>query len=131
MGLAWPSPPQILIATRDPRWYTPSNEIDNTIVHEIGHNLGLNVRWLPRYNEATGASDGRDENATWYDDTHGGLGTHCSTGATLNAANEYQNGSCTMLHYVTGATAFCPQCTNNVKRALLEKLGRQSVWPQG
>jgi hypothetical protein len=130
MGLAWSNPPQILIATRDSRFYTPSNEIDNTIIHEIGHNVGLNVRWLPRYNEATGASDGRDENATWYD-AHGGLGPHCSTGATLNAENEYVAGSCAMRHYVSSVTAFCSQCSSNVKRALLEKLGRESVWPQG
>ena len=131
MGLAWPSPPQILIATRDPRWYTLSGDIDNTIVHEIGHNLGLNVRWLPTYDEATGAFDDWDENSTWYDNRNGGVGTHCSTGATLGADSKYKNGTCTMLHYVNGITAFCDQCSNSVKRAKLTKLGKGNVWPAG
>lgn len=131
MGLAWPSPPQILIATRHPTSYDPNDKIDNTIVHEIGHNLGLNVRWLPTYDEATGAFDDWDENATWYDNRNGGVGTHCSTGATLNASNKYVNGTCTMLHYVNGVTAYCGQCANCVKRAKLEKLGRTSIWPAG
>ena len=131
MGLAWPTPPRILIATRHPKSYGTNTTLDNTVVHEIGHNLGLNVRLLPEYNETSGAREDEVVNATWYDNTNGGVGTHCSTGASLNSRNHYINGTCTMLHYVNGVTAYCGQCTPVLKRSNLSKLGKANVWPRG
>lgn len=131
MGLAWPSPPQILIATHDPYTYAAGGYLENTTVHEIGHNLGLNVYWLPEWVPDTGAFDDWVANTTWYNNVNGGVGPHCNTGASLDAQNHYKNGTCTMLHYVNGKTAFCAQCATILKRSDLKKLGMKNVWPNG
>lgn len=131
MGLAWPSPPRILIATRSPTRYTRNDKLENTVVHEIGHVLGLNVKNLPKYNVDHGYLDSWEDNPTWYNNVNGGVGSHCHTGATLDANNKYKNGTCAMLHYVNGKTAYCPDCKKVLKRSDLKKLGRTAIWPRG
>ena len=131
MGLAWPSPPRVLIATRHPTSYKRSDKLENTVVHELGHVLGLNVKNLPKYHVDHGYLESWSVNPTWYNNVNGGVGSHCHTGASLDANNKYRNGTCTMLHYVNGKTAFCPECKKVLKRSDLKKLGRSSVWPKG
>ena len=139
MGLAWSSPPAILIATHHPYTFAASGGLENTVVHELGHVLGLNVRWLGDFNPDSGALEDFVDNDSWYDDTHGGRGPHCSTGASLapklqsdgTTRQEYKNGTCAMLHYANGITTFCDKCQRMLKLARLEKLGREKVWPLG
>lgn len=131
MGSAWPSPPRILVATRHPITYKKSTTLENTVIHELGHVLGLNVKNLPKYDVAGGYLTGWETNGTWYNDVNGGRGPHCKTGATLDAKNIYRNGTCTMLHYVTGVNDFCADCGKALKRANLKRIGRTNVWPKG
>ncbi len=138
MGLAWPSPPKILIATHHPISYDAGGYLENTTIHELGHNLGLNVKNLEEFDPDSGAHDDWVENGTWYDNSKGGVGTHCSTGAHLEEETRrgvtrevYKDGTCTMLHYTNGKVAFCDMCARNLKLARLRKLGKRNVWPKG
>jgi hypothetical protein len=135
-GKASGSEPWVIIGTRHPYWHTPNAMLDNTVTHEIGHVLGLNVLVVPEYDQKTGARNGLTRNKKWYDNQFGGVGTHCSTGAKtypvkVNGVTrrEYRDGTCTMLHYVTGRTAFCPNCIHHLCRADLRKIGYRKVWP--
>lgn len=119
----------IAIGTRHPYNYDPNTEMDNTVIHELGHVLGLKVRWAREYDPKTGAGVKWHDNPMWYDNSHGGMGTHCRTGAKLQAG-EYRNGSCAMLHYTTSATDFCDDCRKSLVRADLSKIGYWSVWPE-
>jgi hypothetical protein len=119
----------IAIGTYHPYYYTPNNLMDNTVIHELGHALGLKVRWAREYDDKTGAGVKWHDNPTWYDNTFGGMGTHCHTGASL-VSGEYKNGSCAMLHYTTNSTTLCANCQDSLIRADLSKIGFWSVWPE-
>lgn len=119
----------IAIGTFHPYTYAKNDLIDNTVIHELGHALGLKVRWAREYDQLTGAGIKWHDNTSWYDNTYGGMGTHCHTGATL-VSGKYANGTCAMLHYTTKNTTLCDDCQKTLIYADLSSIGYRTVWPE-
>jgi hypothetical protein len=137
-GMAQIEPPQIVVGSRHPYFY---NEMDtahlvSTSIHEIGHTLGMVPKRLPTFDAPVGVDKRHSPNPVWYDNTNGGVGWHCKTGAggpTYNAntkRNEYTIGTCTMFHQQQSVakTAFCADCGKVIRRARLTRLGKLHVW---
>ncbi len=133
-GSADPRLPYLIVATRSAWTYKErsSSAIKGTLRHELGHQFGLALRYIPHYDEAKGEYSGRDQNIKWYDDAHGGRGNHCSMGANTMTNKEYEDGTCTMFHKTTKKRGtFCAVCKVLLKRANLGMLGRRNVWDPG
>jgi hypothetical protein len=81
----------------------PLAEKTKTLVHELGHALGLVKKGSPFH----------------YSSDNGGTGDHCRTGATDNVPSlaaggsfkgEYQSGTCVMFHESSEHYRFCSTC---------------------
>lgn len=99
---------------------------NNTIAHELGHMFTM-VR-----SGAAGAQRaayfGAPQHPNWYE-KHGGVGAHCSTGATPSADPNnvdedgnavFEGGSCVMYHVAAGNTTFCGLCSTDLRVQNLE-----------
>lgn len=126
-GFAQKSSGRIIIANRgladSPREVQPRQ---NTLIHEMGHGLGMVPAGFQEYNEFTGNPYpmGPTKNDMQYERSGG----HCSTGATGSAPN-YVKGKCAMYHagYDEIPLDFCGTCAPIVKRLNLNR--SEMKWP--
>lgn len=118
---------RIVIANRTrgntPREVAPRQ---GTVIHELGHGLGMVPAKIQDYNEANGnpIPSGLKKNPTQYMNGGG----HCSTAAG-GSDPDFRNGTCVMFHYGhDGRTlAFCGSCAPIVKRLNLNR--DDMAWP--
>jgi hypothetical protein len=117
---------------RSPTSVTLTNEMrpesprQGTMVHEIGHGLGMVQRSIREYDPETGnAVVKKSANPTYYQNGGG----HCSTAAG-GTSPEFVNGKCVMFHYGHDArwTYYCSACAPIVKRLNLAR-ERPTQWP--
>ena len=126
-GFAYEKDGTIVIANRTrgaaPRPLAPRQ---GTVIHEIGHGLGMVPPKIQEYNEFNGnpIKTGLKKNPTQYQNGGG----HCNTAAGGSSPN-FTSGTCVMFHYGHNARTleFCPSCAPIVKR---RNLNRQDMkWP--
>jgi hypothetical protein len=126
-GFASSATGRILIANRgssdDSRPLAPRQ---GTVIHEMGHGLGMVPANVQEYNEFNGnpIKSGLKKNPTQYQNGGG----HCSTSAGGSDPN-FRSGTCVMFHYGHDARTleFCPSCAPIVKRLNLNRGGMR--WP--
>ena len=126
-GFAQESTGRILIAyhgsSPTPRPVSPRQ---GTIIHEMGHGLGMVPPSIQEYNEYNGnkIKSGKKKNPTQYENGGG----HCHTAAGGSNPN-YTDGTCVMFHYGHNARTlqFCPTCAPILKRRDLNRSGM--FWP--
>lgn len=117
----------IVIANRGrDRASRPLAPRQGTMVHEMGHGLGMVKRAIQEYNEFNGnpLPRGPEPNPTHYQNGGG----HCKTGAGGSDPN-YTNGSCVMYHagHAARPMAFCGSCAPIVKRSDMTRSAM--AWP--
>lgn len=118
---------RILIAYRNtgsaPRPLAPRQ---GTVIHEMGHGLGMVPPTIQEYNEFNGnpIKSGLKKNPTRYMNGGG----HCSTAAGGSDPN-FTDGTCVMFHYGHDARTleFCPSCAPILKRLDMNRSGMK--WP--
>ncbi len=126
-GFAWSTTGQIVIANRTrgaaPRPLSPRQ---GTVIHEMGHGLGMVAARIQEYNEYNGnpIKTGLKKNPTHYQNGGG----HCSTAAG-GSSPDYIDGTCVMFHYGHSARTlqFCGSCAPIVKRLNLNR--DDMKWP--
>lgn len=99
-------------------------EFNQVVSHEFGHGFGQTPRPAKQ-------PKGLPNHPKQYTNEHGGVGSHCSTGATLGAvANDapsgrYAGGTCIMFHQInpTGCKQkFCDDCVPYLRLQNMDKL---------
>ncbi len=95
-----------------------------TMIHEMGHGLGMVLQNIVRYDAASGNVVSQTNNPTHYSNGGG----HCSTGASGSTPN-FVRGTCVMYHagHSGRPLAFCASCAPIVKRADLTR--SRMRWP--
>jgi len=98
-----------------------------TVIHEMGHGLGMVPPQIQEYNEFNGnpIKTGLKKNPTQYQNGGG----HCRTGFTGGSDPDYIDGTCVMFHYGHDgrSLAFCGDCAPILKRLNMNKDDMQ--WP--
>lgn len=98
-------------------------QFNQVVSHEFGHTFGQ----VPRPgNQPAGMANHPKQ----YTNEHGGVGSHCSTAATMTVhasypAGLYQNGTCIMFHQVnpSGCTQkFCDDCEPYLRLQDIDKI---------
>lgn len=108
-GLALGGANQVCVCTRA-LWQTQSdNEQVCTIIHEMGHKVGM---------VSAGTGSQPDQVTTQYSD-HGHVGSHCRKGCPAGEADYSTSGNvslstCVMFGTVNGNKAFCADCKKAV-----------------
>lgn len=118
---------RIVIAYRTrgstPRAVSPRQ---GTVIHEMGHGLGMVPAKVQEYNEYNGnpIKTGLKKNPTQYMNGGG----HCSTAAG-GSDPDYIDGTCVMFHYGHDGRSleFCGSCAPILKRLNMNRSGMQ--WP--
>ncbi len=104
----------------------PLSPRQGTVIHEMGHGLGMVPAKIQEYNEFNGnpIKSGLKKNPTQYMNGGG----HCKTGAGGSDPN-YRDGTCVMFHYGHDGRSlqFCSSCAPIVKRRNLDRDGMP--WP--
>ncbi|MFD2365816.1 type VI secretion system Vgr family protein [Pseudoduganella sp. GCM10020061] len=111
-GLAYPNSNLIAICTK--AWWRPVStaEQNRAMIHEFGHKM-----WLV----PDGTHDRPDKSSTWYDDAKGHRGPHCFYGlpsgqSRYDSAVDAASAKCVMYGKITGHSAFCPNCSEAVRK---------------
>jgi hypothetical protein len=126
-GFAYEKDGTIVIANRTrgaaPRPLAPRQ---GTVIHEVGHGLGMVPEKIQEYNEFNGnpIKSGLKKNPTQYQNGGG----HCNTAAGGSDPN-FTSGTCVMFHYGHNSRTlqFCPSCAPIVKRRNLNRADMK--WP--
>jgi hypothetical protein len=126
-GFADPKTGQITIANRTRGSASrPLSPRQGTVIHELGHGLGMVPRKIQEYNEYNGnpIKSGLKKNPTHYENGGG----HCSTAAGGSSPN-YTDGTCVMFHYGHDKRTlqFCGTCAPILKRLNLNR--EDMKWP--
>lgn len=127
-GFAQQSSGRILIANRNSSATSrPLAPRQGTVIHEMGHGLGMVPANVQEYNEFNGnvIPSGLKKHPTQYMNGGG----HCKTNATGSNPN-YIDGTCVMFHYGHDARTleFCDSCAPVLKRRNLDRDGM--LWPR-
>jgi hypothetical protein len=127
-GFANSATGRILIANRGSGSSSrPLAPRQGTVIHEMGHGLGMVPAKIQEYNEFNGnpIKSGLKKNPTQYQNGGG----HCNTNAGGSDPN-FTSGSCVMFHYGHNARTleFCPSCAPIVKRLNMNRSGMR--WPE-
>lgn len=97
-----------------------------TVIHEMGHGLGMVPAQIQEYNEYNGnpIATGLKKNPTQYMNGGG----HCSTAAS-GSSPDFEDGTCVMFHAGHDARSlqFCGSCAPIVKRLNLNR--KDMAWP--
>jgi hypothetical protein len=102
---------------------------DGTVLHEIGHSIGMVLKWIYTWSEDDASEEDKVQYQWWYEGK-GGKGNHCFNGSTdKGSVVEAGSKPCVMFHgSAANTTDFCSDCQMIIKRARLAKLGRTNVW---
>jgi len=126
-GFAWSQTGKIVIANRTLGSASrPLSPRQGTVIHEMGHGLGMVPVDIQEYNEFNGnkIKSGLKTNPTWYKNGGG----HCKTAAGGHYP-DYIDGTCVMFHYGHSKRTlnFCSSCAPIVKRLNLNRSDMK--WP--
>ena len=116
-GLSYSDGNLVCICTRAFWRSIDTNSMNQTLVHEMGHKVGM----VP---DGTGKKP--DKTETFYDDSKGHVGTHCYKGlpdgeAKYDKPGDNASSQCVMYGATNGKSAFCDKCTPAVRKQDLSK----------
>lgn len=111
-GLSFPGINIVAICTK--AWWTKisTNDQNGTIIHEIGHQLGMT---------SDGSGKLPDKISSFYDTSKGHIGNHCHYGIAAGQAKYDSNADsklakCVMYGSSNGYRSFCINCTKALKK---------------
>ncbi|OHB82397.1 MAG: hypothetical protein A2Z38_00225 [Planctomycetes bacterium RBG_19FT_COMBO_48_8] len=116
-GLSYSDGNLISICTRAFWQSEDTDEMNQTLIHEMGHKVGM----MP---DGTGKKP--DKTETFYDSSKGHVGTHCYKGlpdgeVKYNKPGDGASSQCVMYGATNGKSAFCDKCTPAVRKQDISK----------